>query len=66
MSGWHDYPIIKDQVCLKCSSGPVHLILTTGYVMYLRCEACRHQWTTADRRARSAATDIPSRDERGA
>ena len=50
MQAWHDYPIVKDIVCAKCRSGPVHVMLTTGLLLYLQCEACGHHWTDSERR----------------
>ena len=51
MRAWHDYPVVKDKPCTKCGTGPVHVMLTTGFALYLQCEHCGHHWTDPDRRA---------------
>jgi hypothetical protein len=50
MDVWHDYPVVKDKTCLHCAAGPVHVMLTSGFLLYLHCETCGHHWTEPERR----------------
>ena len=50
MNNWHDYPVIKDKVCDRCQKGPIHVMLTTGFQLYLKCEECGHDWSEHERR----------------
>ena len=45
-----DKPIIRDKHCTKCEHPLVRFLLTTGYVIYLHCELCGHEWNEPERR----------------
>ena len=45
-----DKPIIRDKHCQKCGHPLVRFLLTTGYVIYLHCELCGHEWNEPERR----------------
>ena len=45
-----DKPIIRDKHCKKCNHPLVRFLLTTGYVIYLHCELCGHEWNEPERR----------------
>ena len=45
-----DKPIIRDKHCAKCNHPLVRFLLTTGYVIYLHCELCGHEWNEPERR----------------
>ena len=40
-------PIVCNVVCPRCQGTPVRVLLTTNFVQYLSCEACRHLWCVA-------------------
>jgi len=45
-----DKPIIRNKHCQKCGHPLVRFLLTTGYVIYLHCELCGHEWNEPERR----------------
>ena len=45
-----DHPIVRDKHCSKCGHPLVRFLLTTGYVIYLHCELCGHEWNEPERR----------------
>ena len=45
-----DQPIVRDRHCKKCGHPLVRFLLTTGYVIYLHCELCGHEWNEPERR----------------
>lgn len=45
-----DKPIVADKHCKKCGHPLVRFLLTTGYVIYLHCELCGHEWNEPERR----------------
>ena len=45
-----DQPIVGDRHCTKCGHPLVRFLLTTGYVIYLHCELCGHEWNEPERR----------------
>ncbi len=46
----NDKPVIRDTYCASCGHPLVRFLLTTGYVIYLHCELCGHEWSEPERR----------------